>query len=284
MENIFNFNYINSFDSYSYISLIIYSLVLLSLGSFASSIIFRISLNIENKAEKISIIYPRSFCPECKNTIRLINLMPVLGFLFQKGSCSMCNSKISIFYPITEISFILFGMGVAYFYGFGIFTFFLLLIFFLFYVLFFLDWRFYYLPLSINILLVISGFIGNSFFNIFVTDISLFFNLSPFLFSLYGFLIGYFSLWIVNLVFKLIYKVDGIGGGDFILFGALGALFGPFALAMILFLGSLSGCVFFLVFKNKFKSQIPLGSCLVFSSVLYFLIKNVELLSFLIVL
>ena len=196
----------------------------------------------------------------------------------------MCNSKISPFYPITEISFLLFGMGVAYFYGLGVFSFFLLLIFFLFYLLFILDWKFYYLPFSINIILVISGFIGNSFFNIFVTEISLFFNLSPFLFSLYGFLIGYFSLWIVNLVFKLIYKVDGIGGGDFILFGALGAWFGPFALAMILFLGSLSGCIFFLLFRNKFKSQIPLGSCLIFGSILYFLIKNVELFSLLLVL
>ncbi|MAQ98134.1 MAG: prepilin peptidase [Gammaproteobacteria bacterium] len=284
MENIFNFNYINSFDSFSNISLIIYSLLLFSIGSFASSIIFRISLNIENKDKNISIIYPRSFCPKCKSTIKLINLIPVLGFLFQKGNCSMCNSKISPFYPITEISFFLFGMGVAYVYGLGIFSFFLLLIFFLFYVLFILDWRFYHLPFSINILLIISGFIGNSFFNIFVGDISLFFKLSPLLFSLYGFLIGYFSLWIVNLVFKLIYKVDGIGGGDFILFGALGALFGPFALAMILFLGSLSGCIFFLLFRKKFKSQIPLGSCLIFSSILYFLIKNVELFSFLLVL
>ena len=279
MENIFNFNYINSFDSFSNISLIIYSLLLFSIGSFASSIIFRISLNIENKDKNISIIYPRSFCPKCKSTIKLINLIPVLGFLFQKGNCSMCNSKISPFYPITEISFFLFGMGVAYVYGLGIFSFFLLLIFFLFYVLFILDWRFYHLPFSINILLIISGFIGNSFFNIFVSDISLFFKLSPLLFSLYGLLIGYFSLWIVNLVFKLIYKVDGIGGGDFILFGALGALFGPFALAMILFLGSLSGCIFFLLFRKKFKSQIPLGSCLIFSSILYFLIKNVELFS-----
>ena len=44
--------------------------------------------------------------------------------------------------------------------------------------------------------------------------------------------------------------LDGIGGGDFILFGSLGALFGPFALAFILFLGSVSGCVIFLVFRK----------------------------------
>ncbi len=281
MENIFNFNYINSFNSFSNISLIIYSLVLLSIGSFASSIIFRMSSNIQNKTNKISIIYPRSFCPKCTKTIKLIYLIPVLGFFFQKGRCSMCNQNISPFYLITEITFLLFGMGVVYVYGFGIFCFFLLLIFFLFYILFFMDWKFYYLPFSLNLLLVVSGFISNSFFNIFVSDISLLFNFSPFLFSLYGFLVGYFSLWIVNLIFKVIYKIDGIGGGDFILFGALGALFGPFALAFILFLGSVSGCVIFLVFRNKFKSQVPLGSCLIFSSILYFLIKNFELLSFL---
>jgi leader peptidase (prepilin peptidase)/N-methyltransferase len=147
----------------------------------------------------------------------------------------------------------------------------------------FLDWKFYYLPFKCNLLLVVAGFVGNSFFNIFISDISLFFNLTPFLFSFYGFLIGYFSLWIINFIFKLIYKADGIGGGDFILFGAIGALFGPFSLGLILFISAVCGCFIFVLFKNKFKSQIPLGSCLIFGSLLYFLIKNFELLSNLIV-
>lgn len=283
MQNIFTFEYINSFNSYPIAFLIIYSLALLCLGSFASSMIFRISYNFKKNINEISIISPRSFCPKCNQTIKLINLIPLLGFVFQRGRCSMCRGNISIFYPATEICFLLFGLGLAFVYGFGFFCFFLLFILFLFYILFFLDWKFYYLPFKCNLLLVVAGFIGNSFFNIFISDISLFFNLTPFLFSFYGFLIGYFSLWIINFIFKLIYKADGIGGGDFILFGAIGALFGPFSLGLILFISAVCGCFIFVLFKNKFKSQIPLGSCLIFGSLLYFLIKNFELLNNLIV-
>ena len=278
MNNIFNFNHLNNFDSFLNIDLFIYSLILLSIGSFASSIIFRFSLNLKSDSKSISMVSPRSFCPKCKESIKLIHLTPLLGFLIQKGRCNSCKKNISIFYPITEISFLLYGLVVAFFYGFGVVFFFLLVLFFLFYILFFLDLKYYYLPLSINLLLILCGFLGNIFFNIFVTDIAIFFGLSPFLFSLYGFLFGYMSLWFINFIFKFIRKKDGIGGGDFILFGAIGGLFGPFSLGLILFLGALFGCFIFIFFKNSFQDKIPLGSCLILGSFSYFFIKNFELL------
>lgn len=279
MVNIFNFNHLNSFDSFSYIELILYSLILLSIGSFTSSIIFRLSSNLINNNKRLSIYSPRSFCPICNKTIKVINLLPVFGFLLQKGKCSSCKNNISPFYLFTEISFLVFGLAIVFFYGFDIFSFLLLCLFFLFYILFFLDLKFYYLPLPINLLVIVLGFIGNSFFNIFVSDVYLLFDISPFLFSLYGFVIGYVSLWLVNFIFRLFYKKDGIGGGDFILFGGLGSLFGPFSLGLILFFGALTGCIIFLFFRKKFELQAPLGSCLILGSVFYFFIKNFELLN-----
>ena len=278
MVNIFNFNYLNSFNSFSYIELIFYSITLLCIGSFASSIIFRLSSNLINN-NKLTIYSPRSFCPNCNKSIKLINLLPVFGFLLQKGKCRSCKKNISPFYLITELSFLIFGLSIAYIYGFGVFCFFLLLLFFLFYIVFFLDLKFYYLPFSINLLIIITGFLSNIFFNIFVSDIYILFDLSAFLFSFYGFLIGYFSLWLVNFIFKILYKKDGIGGGDFILFGGLGSLFGPFSLGLILFFGAVSGCIIFLFFKKHFQLQIPLGSCLILGSFFYFLTKNFELLN-----
>jgi prepilin signal peptidase PulO-like enzyme (type II secretory pathway) len=76
----------------------------------------------------------------------------------------------------------------------------------------------------------------------------------------------------------LISKKDGIGGGDFILFGGIGSLLGPFSLGLILFMASLFGCLMFLIDRKKNKEQIPLGSCLILGSICYFLIKNFELL------
>ena len=209
--------------------------------------------------------------------------MPLVGYLIQKGKCNSCKSNISIFYPLTEIFFLTIGLIAINEYGISIFLYFLIFITYLFYVLFYLDLKNFYLPLSINLLLILAGFIGNIFFNIFVDDLTYIFNLNPVQFSSIGFLIGYSSLWLVNFVFKAIYKKDGIGGGDFILFGAIGSMFGPFSLGLILFLGAITGCILF-VFSNKsFKKEIPLGSCLILGSVFYFFIKKYELLNMFIV-
>tara|TARA_B100001741_G_scaffold296807_1_gene281022 strand:- start:111 stop:644 length:534 start_codon:yes stop_codon:yes gene_type:complete len=175
------------------------------------------------------------------------------------------------------------GLAALNAYGISIFLYFLILTTYLLYVLFYLDLKFYYLPLSINLLLVITGFISNVFFNMFIDDLNYLFNLNSIQFSSLGFLIGYSSLWLVNFVFKTIYKKDGIGGGDFVLFGAIGSMFGPFSLGLILFLGAIMGCILFLFSNTTFKKEIPLGSCLILGSVFYFFIKKYELLNVFIV-
>ncbi len=274
MISIFDFSYINNFESISFFNLFIYSLALLSIGSFASTTIFRFSNNFSTQ----NILFKRSACRNCNQKIKNLYLIPLFGYLIQGGKCFACKKSISLFYPATEILFLIYGLMVGFAYGFGLFNFFLLVIFFLFYTLFFLDLKFYYLPISLNVLLVLCGFVSNSFFNVFVSDIAILFNLSSFTFAFYGFLIGYLSLWLINFIFKLIYKKDGIGGGDFILFGAIGSLFGPFSLSLILFFGAIFGCFVFILFKKKYRNKIPLGSCLILGSILYFLTKNFELL------
>jgi len=283
LTNIFNYDYQHGLNAISAIDLFLFSLIFLCIGSFASSTIYRLSLTFSEDNQNTNLLFPRSFCPNCKTTIKLIYLMPLVGYLIQKGKCNSCKSNISIFYPLTEIFFLTIGLIAINQYGISIFLYFLIFITYLFYVLFYLDLKNFYLPLSINLLLILAGFIGNIFFNIFVDDLTYIFNLNPIQFSSIGFLIGYSSLWLVNFVFKVIYKKDGIGGGDFILFGAIGSMFGPFSLGLILFLGAITGCILFLFSNKSFKKEIPLGSCLILGSVFYFFIKKYELLNMFIV-
>ena len=283
MTNIFNYDYQHGLNEISAIDLFLFSLIFLCIGSFASSTIYRLSLTFSEDNQNTNLLFPRSFCPNCKTTIKLIYLMPLVGYLIQKGKCNSCKSNISIFYPLTEIFFLTIGLIAINQYGISIFLYFLIFITYLFYVLFYLDLKFYYLPLSINLLLVITGFISNVFFNVFIDDLNYLFNLNSIQFSSLGFLIGYSSLWLVNFIFKTIYKKDGIGGGDFILFGAIGSMFGPFSLGLILFLGAITGCILFLFSNASFKKEIPLGSCLILGSIFYFFIKKYELLSMFIV-
>ena len=281
MISAYSFTHINSFDSFTSIELILFSIIFLSFGSFASSLIIRLS---PNNSKNINIVFPRSFCPNCKNTLKILHLIPLVGYLVQKGRCQKCNKKISLFYLFSEILFLLIGMIIIFLYGKTVITLFLFFIFFLFFILFFLDLRFYYLPFSINIMLIVVGLSSNYFFNIFVDESAYLLSIPKDLFGFYGLLLGYFSLWLINFIFKIFSKKDGIGGGDFILFGAIGSIFGPISLPIILFIGSFFGCLMYMFLKNASKKEIPLGSCLILGSFAYFVIKKFELFNHLLVL
>ena len=129
-------------------------------------------------------------------------------------------------------------------------------------------------------MLLVVGLSSNYFFDIFIDESSYLLYIPKGLFGFYGLVLGYFSLWLTNFIFKVFSKKDGIGGGDFILFGAIGSIFGPISLPIILFIGSMFGCLMYIFSKNIFKNEIPLGSCLILAAISYFLLKNMNFLIF----
>lgn len=45
----------------------------------------------------------RSYCDNCQQQLMPWQLIPVFGFILQRGRCHFCNAKISPFFPIIEI-------------------------------------------------------------------------------------------------------------------------------------------------------------------------------------
>ena len=275
MINIFNYPFINQNLNIGTVDFFIVSIFLLSIGSFTSTLIYRLSRI--GKFKISDLIYPRSRCPTCKEQISSLNLIPLIGFLRQQGKCINCKSKISFFYPITEIFFLILGIFIVLNYGYSILSIYLFLILTIFYILFFLDLNFLYLPLPLNISITVLGLTGNTFFSLAIEDSIYIFNISPLWFSIFGFLIGYIFLYLVNYFFKIYKGIDGIGGGDFILFGGIGSIFGPLSLGPILFLSSVLGILYFVFFVKMNRSELPLGSFLILGSCCYFFIKTFEL-------
>lgn len=79
------------------ISFLIFILGLI-FGSFLNMLIYRLPLGI-------SLINPkRSICTTCKNEIKWFENIPLFSYIFLKGKCSSCKEKISITYPIVELS------------------------------------------------------------------------------------------------------------------------------------------------------------------------------------
>jgi leader peptidase (prepilin peptidase) / N-methyltransferase len=69
----------------------------LAIGSFMTVVAARVPAGE-------SVVRPRSRCPECNAEIRNRDNIPVIGWLLLGGRCRSCGSKISIRYPILELT------------------------------------------------------------------------------------------------------------------------------------------------------------------------------------
>lgn len=82
----------------SIISIFIFGLII---GSFLNVVILRY-----NTGRSVN---GRSGCLSCGHKLKTSELIPVLSFIFLKGRCSGCGSKISMQYPLVEL-----GIGLLF--------------------------------------------------------------------------------------------------------------------------------------------------------------------------
>jgi leader peptidase (prepilin peptidase)/N-methyltransferase len=66
-------------------------------GSFMTVVIERVPVGR-------SIVRPRSACPRCGAQIRTRDNIPVVGWLLLRGRCRACGERISVVYPLTELT------------------------------------------------------------------------------------------------------------------------------------------------------------------------------------
>lgn len=68
----------------------------LCVGSFLNVVVWRLP-------KGASIVHPGSHCPKCDHALRWWENLPVLSWLFLRGSCSNCGLPISLRYPTVEL-------------------------------------------------------------------------------------------------------------------------------------------------------------------------------------
>ena len=233
------------------------------IGSFCSMLIYRLP-EIRND-KSITLSSPRSFCPDCRSSLSIWMLIPIFSYLMQKGYCSNCNQRISYSYLLNELVHTLIILLIALNIGINFIGFIHYLIFSIFYILFFLDLKHLYLPIYLNMSLICIGLLVNTTFNLFAS----------FQGSLLGLIAGFGSLWFINAVYKIIKSKDGIGGGDFILLGGLGSIFGISSLGPIVLLGSSCSILIYALSNKLEREEIPLGSGLILGGIFFYLIKTI---------
>lgn len=217
-------------------------------GSFFNVCIFRIPNNQ-------SISNPPSHCYNCNTKLKPKDLIPILSWVFLKGKCSYCDSKISLRYPLIELLTGILFVLVYKVYGMNFIIINYLVLTSLLIIITFIDIDHYIIPDKI----IIFGSLFAVIFNLTGKGISL-------LDSLAGAIIcGGGMLLLINLI-ELIVKKEVMGGGDIKLFFMIGLFLGVklglLTILLSIYVGAIYG-VIIIIYSNlkniDYNSMIPYG-------------------------
>ncbi|MFZ0612152.1 MAG: prepilin peptidase [Desulfobacterales bacterium] len=227
----------------------------LCVGSFLNVCIYRIP------AAK-SIVFPGSTCPNCQTPIRIYDNIPLLGFLWLGGRCRHCRAPISIRYPLIELLTGTLALGLFLKYGASIdaliyFAFACVLI-----VITFIDIDHRIIPDRISL---------PGIFVFFMSALAL--PSMNWLEALLGIVIGGGSLFLVALVYHLLTRKEGMGGGDIKLLAMIGALIGWKGVLFTIFVssavGTLTGLAIMAATRQNMKLAVPFGPFLSIGALVY---------------
>ncbi len=249
----------------------------LILGSFLNVVIYRLP-------REESIIYPPSHCTNCGSGIRFYQNIPLLSYIFLRGKCHSCGSRISLVYPVVELLTALLTTLLFYKFGLTVITFVYLIVILSLIVITFIDLEYMIIPNVITLPGIVIGFT----YNFLITDFG---QLSaslgyidshsvlhlitsiPVINSFFGILLGGGILYAIAVFYRLIKKSEGMGMGDVKLLAMLGAFLGIKGVFFTIFVSSLLGAVvgitIILMKKGDMKFAIPYGPFISFGAILF---------------
>ena len=227
----------------------------LILGSFYTVVGERLP---ENK----SIVTPPSHCPNCGHRLNFYELIPVFSFIFLKGKCLKCKSKIPVLSTLMEIltatlfliAYIKFGICIEFFVA-CIFISMLVIV-------IVSDIR--YMLICDEVLIIGSILI----FILRVIDIGIKDSL---LYVLYG-IICFVVMFIIKTLGDLIFKKESMGGGDIKLMFCFGLVMGVASSITSIFLASFIGLpISLLMIRKNTNHEIPFGPYLSIAALILYL-------------
>lgn len=201
------------------------------------------------------IQYP-SHCPHCNKTLRWYELIPLLSFLWQRGTCKNCQARISPMYPVIELV-----TGILFLYSYfqigfqteliTAFLFISLLV-----IITVSDVAYMLIPNKIILfflpLLIISRIIS---------------PLTPWYDMIIGAVVGYTTIALI-----IVLSRGGMGAGDMKLFFILGIVLGWKEVLFTLFLASLLGACIGLILRFLQKvgrrQPIPFGPYIALAAII----------------
>jgi len=240
----------------------------LCIGSFLNVVIHRLPLMLERgwkqdsaellgveiaETPALTLSTPRSCCPSCGHAISWYENIPLASWLWLRGRCSACKTRISARYPIIEVSTGLLFALVGWRFGATPVALLCCGLVATLVALTFIDLDTQLLPDVLTLPLMWAGIIAAARGWIPVTLAA----------SVGGAVVGYLSLWLVANAFRIVRGKEGMGAGDFKLLAALGAWMGWQMIPLIVLLSSAVGAlvgIALIVFRSHGRDvPIPFG-------------------------
>ena len=234
-------------------------------GSFSNVCIFRLP-------QDKGVVLDRSFCPQCKCSIKWYDNIPLISFLYLKRKCRNCDYKIDFQYFFVELLSALIFCIVYFVYGLSVTTLLFIILSIFFIIIFFIDLKHFIIPDELSFPLMFIGLLKSFYPNL---DQELFPNLIN---SLIGGILGYVIIWVIIFLYKKIKNKEGMGLGDAKLLSAIGFWFGWVSVPLIIFFSSVIALLYVApTLINKTKSlttEIPFGPYLIIGTLVYIIFGN----------
>ncbi len=225
------------------------------LGSFSNVLVYRLPRNL-------SIVGPRSFCPQCRTTVAWYDNIPVLSWVLLRGRCRHCRARISLRYPLLEAAGALtLALGLLRFgwtvHGLAAGVLLLLLL-----VIAVVDWEHMVIPHTLTVAGTVLGLAASLKSTPGPVD------------ALLGMACGAGIILVVSYGYKLVRGQVGMGGGDVMMMGMLGTFTGPWGVFAVLFAGALTGTLYAFLYGSRVDdgaAKLPFGTFLALGGgVVYF--------------
>lgn len=222
-------------------------------GSFYACMGYRIP-------NKIPLTKPNSYCENCKKEIKWYMNIPVFSFLFLKGRCAYCNSKIDplsfVVEIITSFLFVVFYLR----FGFNTFFFEAIILISVLSVTIISDFRYYYVSDRVVILGLIALLV------------IVYFDKEYFVYKIVSGIIMFLLIFLIKIIGDKIFKRESLGGGDIKLLGLIGLALGFYPSLISLIISCSMTLVYYFLSKQDEK-EIPFGPFLLIGAllILYFI-------------
>lgn len=205
-----------------------------------------------------------SHCNSCSHELKLYDMVPIMTYLFNKGRCRYCHTKIPIMLPLLElttgllfaVSYYSFGFSYDLLIAFGVVS--------ILTIVLVTDLTYYIIPdevlLFFTFYFIVIQFLKSGF-NSTCTHVVT---------GVFLFLLMYFIMWFGEKIFKK----ESLGGGDVKLLFVFGLVLEPLIGVLTIFLGSLLALPVALVIllTNK-EHMIPFGPFLAVANAILFFSK-----------